>query len=325
MSNTKKQIKHFFAHTAWDLWCIGSVVGIWPRYIEPKLLSSTHLNLIIPGLPKQLQGLRILQFSDLHLSKDTPDFFLNKLIRKIKDFSPDLIVFTGDFLCYSQIDQPERLKKLLCSMSAKYGCYAILGNHDYHSYVSVNDNGLYDLINPKASTLKKGWKKLFKTITAKGTITPQARVTPLKQELLDLLQQTPFELLHNKTKLLHINGSCLNLCGLGEHMLGRCDPEQAFQNYDRSFQGIILAHNPDSIPSLKHYPGDLILCGHTHGGQVNLPGLYRKFMVLENMHLKRGLKRLDNKWIYINRGVGAVMPFRWFSMPEVLMLTMEAP
>jgi uncharacterized protein len=323
MSKNKKQITNFIANAAWNLWCVVSIVGIWPRFIEPRLISTTRLSLKIPSLSKSLEGLRILQFSDLHIHPGTSDYLIQKLIRKINNLNPDIIVFTGDFICYSKLNDIPRLKNLLCNLQARYGCYAIFGNHDYQNYVSVNDRGEYDLIDPNASTLRKGWRKLFNTITLKKTISKEAIKTPLKQDLIDLLQQTPFEVLHNSSKLVKIKDSHLNICGLGEHMLGRCLPQKAFLNYDTNFPGIILAHNPDSIPNLKGFPGDIVLCGHTHGGQINLPGLYRKFLLLENMHLKRGLKRLDNKWVYVNRGIGSVMKFRWFSMPEILLLTLE--
>ena len=65
------------------------------------------------------------------------------------------------------------------------------------------------------------------------------------------------------------------------------------------------------------------MCGHTHGGQVNLPWFWKKFTLMENPQLKRGLVRMLDKWIYINRGVGSIMQFRWFAKPEILLLTLE--
>jgi predicted MPP superfamily phosphohydrolase len=307
----------------WDLLCIASGIGIWPRFIEPRLIATTDLRLTLPALPLALKGLKIAQFSDLHFSAASSSHFLRKLTKKIEDFSPDLITFTGDFLCHSHLDDPEQLKKFLRQFHAPYGCYAILGNHDYRHYVSINSRGDYDVIDPHASTVKKGWQRLLTTTSLTGITTPAAAHVELHPGLVALLADTPFKLLHNETCVLPIKSSGLNITGLGEYSAGKCLPAPAFRDYQPEYPGIVLAHNPDSLRLLQNFPGDLILSGHTHGGQVNLPGLCHKFMLLENSSLKRGLLKVANKQIYINRGVGGVMPFRWFSLPEVLLLTLE--
>ncbi len=308
----------------WDLWCVASIIGIWPRFIEPNLLHTTKLNLKIPKLPQALHGIKILQFSDLHLNSNVSDFFLRKLVQKIKKLSPDLIVFTGDFLCYSQMKDKIRLQQLLNSLEAPCGCFAILGNHDYEKSVSINPQGDYDIISKKRSMIKEGFSRLFTTVKLTKVVSPAAKSVGLHQELLDLLQQTPFKLLHNNTAVVPIKGSYLNLCGLGEYICGRCQPEIAFTHYDRRYPGIVLAHNPDSIPLLESFPGDIILCGHTHGGQINIPWMWKKFTLLENMNFKNGLHKVGTKWVYINRGIGSVMPFRWFARPEILLLSLES-
>lgn len=318
----KKAFNFSFSELSWNLWCIASIVGIWPRFIEPRLIATTKLKVPIANLSQELNGLKILQLSDLHLGAYMSDAFIDKLISKIQSLSPDIIVFTGDFICYSNLHDADRLKKVLCSLQAPLGCYAVLGNHDYRDYVSINSEGYYDVINCTESTLKKGWKRLFSSINLLGESTEKALAVQLNTPLVDLLKKTPFKLLNNENSLIPIGNSYLNICGLGEHMLGQCRPELAFKQYHPQYPGIILTHNPDSIPSLQNYPGDIILCGHTHGGQINLPGLCKKFMLLENMKFKRGLHSFFDKKVYINRGIGSVMKFRWFAMPEILLLNL---
>jgi len=307
----------------WDLFCTVSIVGIWPRFIEPRLILTTHKNLPIRNLPKELYNLKILQISDLHFHYQTSPSFLNQLIDKCQKLRPDLIVFTGDFLCYSQLEEPERLKTFLGRFDAPYGCYAVLGNHDYASFVSVNGQGDYDLIEPStASSLSRAFSRLQTTITLTKHTTERARATPLHIDLLSLLEDTPFQVLHNSTRAISIKGTKLNICGLGEHTVGKMDPQTAFSTYNKEYPGIILLHNPDGAPHLRDYPGDIILSGHTHGGQVNLPWMWKKFTTLENMHFQKGLIKCDDKWLYVNRGLHSVLPFRWFSPPEILSLTL---
>jgi len=308
----------------WDLFCLASVAGIWPRFIEPRLILTTPVRLKVPNLPSDLDGFKILQFSDLHINSRSSSSFLKRLIKKAKELQPDLIVFTGDFLCYSKLSDPERLTSFLRQFHAPYGCYAILGNHDYASCVSINSKGEYDEIEPpKGSSLRRGFARLGKSITLTKTSTDKAKSIPLHSELIQHLAKTPFKLLHNQTVNLTVGETKLNLTGLGEYMLGRVDAEAAFRNYDRNAPGIVLLHNPDGIPLLNDCPGDVILSGHTHGGQINLPWMWKKFTLLENMEFKKGLLNVGRKWVYINRGVGSVLPFRWFSPPEFTLITLE--
>lgn len=307
----------------WDAFCVTSMIGIWPRFIEPQRLITKKLSLPVQNLPKALTGFKILQFSDLHLNSRVKKSFLKKLVATIHSLKPDLIVFTGDFLCYSVLDDRERLQKLLCEFEAPYGCYAIFGNHDYEKYVSINKEGAYDVIENNDMPLAKVFKRLFTKTTLTKSISAKVKDISPHVVLVDTIAKTPFKLLQNKTIRISVKEAVLNLCGCDEYMLGRFKPQEAFANYDDNCPGVVLVHNPDAIPYLKEYPGDIVLSGHTHGGQVNLPWLWKKFTLLENMQFKKGLLRFNNKWVYINRGVGSVIPFRWFSPPELLLLTLE--
>lgn len=313
--------------TLWDLWCIGSIIGIWPRFIEPHLLLRSRRTLTISNLPSGLKGLKIVQFSDLHLQKSLSTHFLERLSKKILSENPDILVFTGDFISYSQLTEndKQRLSHFLNSLKARYGCFAVFGNHDYAEYVSINAEGEYDLLTgeKERSMIKRGFERLFTTTKLAKKTTLRAQQVALHEDLISLLEKTPFKVLENQSQLVNVNDSALNICGLGEYSLGKTKPEKAFSHYDKHFPGIILLHNPDGIPLLKGYPGEIVLCGHTHGGQVNLPWMWKKFTLLENEKFKSGLIRFDQRWIYVNRGIGSIIRFRWFAPPEILVLTLE--
>jgi len=312
------------AETLWNLWCIGTIVGIWPRFIEPKLIRRSKLTLPIKDLPKNLEGLRIVHFSDLHLSPQVSDRFLDRLTKKINALSPDIVLFTGDFIDYSTLNDPQRLQKVLSSIEARLGCYASFGNHDYARYVSIDSSGNYDVKSSKRSGIIGGFNRLLTKTTLSGQATDAAKAVPFHEELLSLLKKTPFTLLHNETTQIDLNGDRLNLCGLGDYMLGRCLPQEAFKTYDKNAPGIILSHNPDTLQTLKDYPGNIILCGHTHGGAVMLPGIRRRIILLENPQFVRGKFTIGDKTAYVNRGIGSTIPFRWFASPEILLLTLES-
>jgi predicted MPP superfamily phosphohydrolase len=315
-----------FSDALWDLWCIVSIVGIWPRYIEPNLIRVSHRSIALPLIPEALKGLKIVQFSDLHFRKNLSSKFLDRLAKKLLRISPDLLVFTGDFLSHSELEEcdQERLLNFLNRLHAKYGCYAVFGNHDYASYVSVSAEGDYDLLDEeKKALIKRGFARLFRKTTLTKHITERARSVMHHEQLVELLRKTPFQLLENKNQTIKIKDSYLNICGLGEYILGKTDPVRAFQGYNKDYPGIVLLHNPDGLPLLRGHPGDIVLCGHTHGGQVNLPWMWKKFTLIENLEFKRGLFHYADKWVYVNRGISGLMKFRWFASPEILSLTLS--
>ncbi len=300
-----------------------SIIGIWPRFIEPNLLFTTRLSLPIAKLPEDLEGLKIAQFSDLHLQPDVPDHFLDRLFRKIQHWEPDLVVFTGDFLCYSKMSDPIRLKSFLSRFNAPLGCYTIFGNHDYQSYVAVNAAGDYDIVESVPGEISKGFRRVLSKQKVTGVYSPRLGALQPNAELTSLLAGTPFELLDNRTIQIPVKKSALNLTGVGEYMASHFDPDQAFRGYDTQLPGIVLAHNPDCLPRLEAFPGDVILCGHLHGGQINLPWVRGRFVVLENPNFVRGTFRYGNKWVHISRGLGGTLRFRFRASPELTLITLS--
>jgi len=313
-----------WAEWGWDACCVASCIGIWPRYIEPCLLRTTRLTLPISRLPVLWDGFKILHFSDLHWKSRFSLLLRHQLIRQTQAFQPDLILFTGDFLCRAQLEGENELSLTLSALQAKAGCFAVLGNHDYAHFVTVNEAGEYDVEAPvSVSNVYRGFRRLYRPVNLVKRVTSAARQVGVHEGLIKLLDRSHFQLLNNESKLIVHKGSQMNICGLEEYTLGRFDPDVAFKNYQAQYPGIVLVHNPDTWPVLKRYPGDLILSGHTHGGQVNLPVLSKYFIRLEQTEFKRGLKRLGEKWAYVNRGISSSMKFRCFASPELTLITLQ--
>lgn len=107
-----------------------SVLTLGYALWEPRRLQINHVHLDLPLFPKTFDGLRIVHFSDVHLGFHTGVKELRKLSVRIKEQHPDLICFTGDIV--ERIAEPMReCVPVLASMEAKYGKFAVLGNHDY--------------------------------------------------------------------------------------------------------------------------------------------------------------------------------------------------
>lgn len=300
----------------WDAFCFTSIFGIWPRFIEPKLLSKSSFDV---DLPKAKHALKIIQLSDLHFHEAVNQNFLNKVTRRVLKESPDLILITGDFLCMGRMADAKQLKDFLLSLKARLGIYAVLGNHDYTEGLNINDAGFYDTVKPLSVPALSGFKRLWTVPVVKGVATAAAKAVSPNPELLQVLHETSVTLLDNET--VQIDG--MNLTGLGDLMADAVHPKKAFSNYDAALPGIILAHNPDTVTRLENSPGDLVLSGHTHGGQINLPWLWKRFTAMENRQFKSGMHRVHNKSLFISRGLGGVIPFRFNTVPELVMITIK--
>ncbi len=300
-----------------------SVVGIWPRFIEPQLLVTSFHSIPISSLPRELEGLKIVQISDLHFSSYLSQSYLDRITKRIESLEADLIVFTGDILTYSELNEPERLKAFLSTLEAPLGVYAIFGNHDYNEYVSLAKDGRFRRVSSHIPVIMRAFSRLFGA-QDKGEVGAIVR-SPIEEieDLKKIFSSSGIRLLHNETVQIGKKNALINLTGLGDYMTGQCQPQQAFSDYNPAMPGIVLSHNPDSYDVLQHYPGDLFLFGHTHGGQVNLPFIWKRVTPIKNKLFKSGLFHIDNRYLYVNRGLGATFPFRWFAPPEIALIELR--
>lgn len=294
-----------------DLFCIFTGIGIWARFIEPKLLFITRLKVPLRGLKKVT---RIVQISDLHLGKHTSPSFLKRLSKRIHCLKPDLIVLTGDFLCYGKIHDQSALEAFLRSLKAPLGIYSVLGNHDYEAGVGVDALGNYAIIEEGVPILQ-GLQRLASQQKIQGQYSEELKSIKVNPLLAQIFKDAGIGLLQDST--VQVQG-LFNLTGVSEYMTGQIDPVKAFKGYERELPGILLCHNPDAIPKLLDRPPALILSGHTHGGQVNLPFIRKRLTLMQYPRYFKGLIRQDDKTIYISRGVGSVMNFRFLAFPEAV-------
>ena len=114
----------------------------------------------------------------------------------------------------------------------------------------------------------------------------------------------------------------VQLVGVGDLWAGELDPARAFEGADGSTT-IALTHNPDSKDALSFYKWALMLCGHTHGGQVALPLIGRPLAPVRDRRFVAGLHAWRDRQIYITRGVGNLYGLRLNCRPEVSLLRLS--
>ncbi|MGC2238859.1 MAG: metallophosphoesterase [Pyrinomonadaceae bacterium] len=112
------------------------------------------------------------------------------------------------------------------------------------------------------------------------------------------------------------------LCGVDDYMVGKTDLRSALRGSYPDEMKLLLAHNPVIVRQAARYGVDLILSGHTHGGQVKLRDEEKR--ILPRRKLKNGLHCRKDTQIYITRGIGTVvLPVRFGCPPEISLIELR--
>jgi predicted MPP superfamily phosphohydrolase len=133
-----------------------------------------------------------------------------------------------------------------------------------------------------------------------------------------------FVLERHGIRLLHDASADLGhvqLVGTDDMLAGRPDLDRAFAAVDPSRPTVVLTHSPGLFPRLVRTGVRLVLAGHTHGGQVRLPGLGPFFLPRASGPYPWGWYEQDGVWLFVCRGVGwSVAPVRWRAAPELALI-----
>jgi hypothetical protein len=259
--------------------------GAYSRWLEPRWLDVTQHRVTLNPAP-DARPLKLLHLSDLHASRFVSLGHISAAIATGLALKPDLICVTGDFVtCAEAI--PDGYAEALRPLTTAAPTFASLGNHDGGSW-----------------TRSRG-----------GAAT--------SAEVLRLLAAAGIPCLDNTLTELSLTGRPLQLAGLGDLWNHDCDPQKTFgASGARSRPArVILSHNPDTKTLLRPHDWDLMLSGHTHGGQIGVPFLARRLAPVADKRLLSGLHRWENRWLHISKGVGSHYGVRFACRPEITLLT----
>jgi predicted MPP superfamily phosphohydrolase len=256
--------------------------------VEPTWLELNCHEVSIADLPSAFDGLRIVQLSDFHCGHHVTPAYLNEAVDLTQAQQPDVTVLTGDFI-HKGFRHISGMAKSLSRLSARHGVYAVLGNHDY----SVR-NGL-------------GIR----------------RYKHLHRAVADSLTSHGIRVLHNETVPLIREGHTLHLTGVEDLWSRACDLDRAFAGLSPSLPRVVLAHNPRTVERLAGHRCDLMLSGHTHGGQVNLPLVGRVALGRKVRRFAAGMYHYRNTVLYVHKGVGFGLRLRYNVRPEVAVFTLR--
>ena len=276
----------------WILVAATAAFWVYASLIEPHQLCVRHIDVPMPNLPEALVGLRIAHLSDLHCTcREASELFARRVLAAIKHERPDLIAITGDIS--SGWHHAACTADCLRGLRAPHGVYAVLGNHDWNCTLETYLSG-----SPEPS--------------------------PTVQDCEQALSQTEIQLLENKSCSLTLKGQTIAVVGVGDPSCGRDDIATALAGVGSADLKIMLAHSPDALDLPGADWADLLLAGHTHGGQCRLPGLGSPWAPVWRMRRRSsGLMRSGQTLAYVSRGISAGMEARFLCPPEVCILTLR--
>ncbi len=261
--------------------CVGYAVGI-----EPHWLDIVERELPIEHLPRDLEGARLAQISDLHIGPQVSDDYIVHSFDRLRALAPDILVITGDFLTYRHSRHESQYKQIASVLEhlphGRLATIGILGNHDYG----------YDW----------GDEAVARRVIAEA-------------------ERAGVRILRNEVAV--VQG--MDIIGIDDLWAHRGDPLAAMRARE-SAAGLVLVHNPDAADehAWGGYRG-WMLSGHTHGGQCKPPFLPPPLLPVKNRRYVSGAVSVDaERTLYISRGVGHLTRARFNVRPEITLFTLRA-
>jgi predicted MPP superfamily phosphohydrolase len=248
----------------------------------------------VPALPPGAEPLDILHLSDLHMVEG--DERLRAFLAELAGKPADLLVVTGDML-----GEPEALTPVLETLERfkpRLGAVAVLGSNDYFA---PRPRSYFSYFLPRRPR-------------------PPKRHNPWR-ELVAGLERASWHVLSNQRARI----ADVEVAGMDDGHIQRDDPRVAVPPDRPSRLRLGVVHSPylRSLDAFAAYGYQLVLAGHTHGGQVRLPGVGA---LVTNCDLPRaqarGLSRHDDAWLHVSAGLGSskFAPFRFACRPEASIL-----
>ncbi len=143
--------------------------------------------------------------------------------------------------------------------------------------------------------------------------------------MTDALRKSGIDVLFDEKRKISVEGAYIWLVGTDDVWEGNPDYDKALNGVQPEDACIVLAHNPDAVLALKGRTADLVLAGHTHGGQVNLPivGPVYPNVRLGRRYAAGGPFVFGHTQLYVSRGLGFLWPVRFRCTPEIPVFTLR--
>ncbi|CZR99035.1 putative metallophosphoesterase [Clostridioides difficile] len=260
------------------------LIFIYSVAIEPSLLIVKKYNINESGnlvkndiVKTESESIKVVQISDTQIGSFYSTKNLKKVANKVNALNPDIIVFTGDLIDYSNKNPDiDEITAILSSMNARLGKFSVFGNHDY----------------------------MYK----------------LPRYYRQIMKNSNFNLLINENKKIKLaDDKYINILGVDEILNGNPDIKYLENKTDKNNFNLLLAHEPDLVDMFSKDSMNLVLSGHSHGGQIRIP--FKGALVTPPYGRKytKGFYEVNGNHLYVSSGLGSTkLPFRFFNIPEIV-------
>lgn len=284
-----KKITLFFS----TILLIGATMVVYGSFLEPKIIVLNQQNI---DLEKITEPIKIVFVSDYQVGKYKQDKFVQKTIEKIIAQNPDIILLGGDMVD-NEIYDPNQINYLgpLKQLANKYPTYSIQGNHEY---------GIGG---------------------GKGLTDPKYRVADMSRETKQYLESIGIKFLENQLTEINIKNQSFYLFG-GDDLWANKLNLEPLKNRKKDLATIALIHNPLAAYDVARENVDLMLSGHTHGGQIRLPfiGPVGRIDGITPTTWYQGWNDVEKMKLFVTSGIGeSGARARLFNPPEIVILTIN--
>ena len=270
-TNKKKSTqekRHFILEKIPYLILIIALLIIYARYVGTKGITVRDYNITSTNIPSSFDGFTIVQFSDLKYGSTVNMDDLDKLVKKINDLNPDVVVFTGDLISPNyklEMEEKEKITQKLSLIDPLIGKYSVRGNED-------NSSSNYDYIINTSN---------FKDISNSYDLIYYKGLTPIVIYGLDSLINKKQDF---KTAFAYPD-------------------ENVSTDYMATYR-ILLAHEPDTIEKVKNYNISLMLSGHSLNSSINIPFIKNNYNIKGASTYYDDEYNVGQTKLYVSSGLG---------------------
>jgi len=255
--------------------------------IEANEVDLKKIDLRIQRLAPTFDGFKIALLADLHFGPYTGKHEIGAAVREANRFSPDAVALLGDFVSES-----------------------LLGNN---KEAARNAEPCAEVLSGLRSRLGS-----FAVLGNHDYNTDPEFVS-------GALSSRGITVLRNGNHVIEQDRGRLWLLGTNDAIFSQARLDSALANVPANETKILLAHEPDLADQSSRYGIDVQFSGHSHGGQIRLPGLRPAWLPPLARKYYDGYYRVNGLQLYTNRGIGTIgVPFRFLCPPEVTLVTLRA-
>ena len=266
---------------------VGVVSSLAACLHEPHETVVNTIPIVLERLPAAFDGFRIAQLSDIHFDQFMTPEYLESVVKLVNAQKPDVVMLTGDYVGRDGGQSRQ-------SLDAAEQCAAILSR----------------LQSPLGSFAVLGNHDCWAGADA----------------VCEIVNAAHIQVMRNQAHTLERHGARLHLAGVDDVTAGLARADKALRGVPQEECCVAAVHEPDFADELRKFAVDFQISGHSHGGQIRLPGVGAVVLPALARKYSKGAYRIGQLQLYTNSGLGVIgVPMRLLCPPEVSLFELKTP